>query len=95
MTPTAGTVESDWDTRIGYFWQFSELTGDRSIDDELKMMFAAIHALQTELDAINATLASNPAGELLEHSLARQARLLEQVEFRRGLGPVSTVSTQF
>ena len=47
--PTEGTVEVNDDVKIGYFSQFSELNGEKSILDVLEELFAHIHAIEEEL----------------------------------------------
>jgi len=55
--PTEGTVEVDEGVKLGYFSQFSELSGEASILDVLEQLFADIHALEKELSEIQGALA--------------------------------------
>ena len=54
--PNEGTVELDPDIRIGYFSQFSELTGTSSIQNVLDDLFIEIHTLEESLLEIEIAL---------------------------------------
>jgi ATP-binding cassette subfamily F protein 3 len=82
--PSEGTIEIDPGLGIGYFSQFSELSGDRTILETLDELFTDIHALEAELAEINAALARPPEGTALERLLHRQADLFEEMERRDG-----------
>jgi ATP-binding cassette subfamily F protein 3 len=83
-TPDTGSAEVEAGARIGYFSQFSELDGNLTVYEILDALFADIHALETELLAVEETFASGPQGRELERLLDRQARLLAEIEQRDG-----------
>ncbi len=83
IEPTAGTVTLDDGLRIGYFSQFSELDGTATITEVLDELFADIHAVQAELDAIEATMADEATygdEDALNRCIHRQAELFEEME---------------
>ena len=82
--PTKGVVEIDAAIRIGYFSQFSELSGEQTILEVLDGLFAGIHAIEAELDEIAAALAAPQQDGALNRLLNRQAALLEEMERRGG-----------
>jgi ATPase subunit of ABC transporter with duplicated ATPase domains len=82
--PTEGVVEIEDAVRIGYFSQFSELSGEDTILEVLEGLFADIHAIEAELAEINAALAMPPDGAALDRLLNRQAELFEEMERREG-----------
>ncbi len=81
---TEGTVEVDEGVKIGYFSQFSELSGQMSILDVLEELFADIQAIEEELLEIEIALEESPRGDELVKLLDRQAKLLEEMEQREG-----------
>ena len=91
--PTAGAVEIEQGTRIGYFSQFSELSGTCSINDELELLFADVHALEAALAAVDGTLATDLEGAALDEAVSRQAALLEQMEARGGWSYTHRIDT--
>jgi ATPase subunit of ABC transporter with duplicated ATPase domains len=82
--PTDGTIETEPDLRIGYFSQFSTLSGEKSISAVLDELFAHIHVLEGELLEIQIALESSPPPECLEGLLNRQAALFEAMEHAQG-----------
>lgn len=82
--PTEGTVEVADNLRIGYFSQFSELSGDDSIQAVLSALFADIRQIETELQTIEAALQEKQTAQQLDELLARYADLTEQMEHRDG-----------
>jgi len=82
--PTEGTVEVDEGVKIGYFSQFSELSGEISILDVLEGLFADIQTIEEELLEIEIALEKSPRGDKLVRLLDRQAELLEEMEQREG-----------
>ena len=50
--PTAGTVEVDEGIRIGYFSQFSELSGETTILEVLDELFTDVHAIEEGLQPL-------------------------------------------
>jgi ATPase subunit of ABC transporter with duplicated ATPase domains len=83
-TPTEGTVEVDEGVRIGYFSQFSELSGEATILEVLEGLFAEIHAIEEELLEIEIELEESPPEPELNRLLNRQAKLFEEMERREG-----------
>ena len=82
--PNEGTVELDPDLRIGYFSQFSELTGTSSILNVLDELFAEIHTLEESLLEVEIALEGKPIGDELNRLLLRQADILSQIENQDG-----------
>ncbi len=81
--PTEGTVEVDDGVKIGYFSQFSQLDGTRSIVEVLDEVFVEIHALEETMLEVEIAFEGNPQGAALDRLVARQAEILEAME-RRG-----------
>jgi ATPase subunit of ABC transporter with duplicated ATPase domains len=82
--PNEGTVELDPDIRIGYFSQFSELTGTSSIQNVLDDLFAEIHTLEESLEEVEIALEKGLIGNDLNRLLLRQADILAQIENQDG-----------
>src|SRR6185312_1546071 len=66
-----GSVTIALGTRIGYFSQFSELGGDRSVEQVLEDVFADLRDVEAELRVVEAALAVGGSG-------GAQAALLER-----------------
>jgi len=78
--PSDGTVEIEPNIRVGYFSQFSRLSGEDTVLEVLDRLFADVHAIEAELDQIGAALAK-PSDEVeLNRLLHRQAELLEAMD---------------
>ena len=84
LEPVQGSVTLAHGTRIGYFSQFSELTGERTVVEELEEVFAGVRGLQDELDAVAAALAAGPEAREQARLLDRHDALSEQIEQRGG-----------
>jgi ATPase subunit of ABC transporter with duplicated ATPase domains len=82
IEPSAGRVEQELGVTIGYFSQFSELNGSRSIQEELEDVFAEVRKWEAELDQISAKLEQPDAD--FETLLERQAELIELMNHRDG-----------
>jgi ATPase subunit of ABC transporter with duplicated ATPase domains len=82
--PDAGSVEVDPGTQIGYFSQFSQLSGELSIEQVLDGLFADIHALEARLTQVERALAEPMPPEDLQRALLAQADLLDEMERRDG-----------
>jgi ATP-binding cassette subfamily F protein 3 len=83
--PTEGSVEVDQGVRLGYFSQFSELSGEATILEVLDDLFADIHAIEEELLEIEIALEEEaPQADKLARLIHRQAELLEEMERREG-----------
>jgi ATP-binding cassette subfamily F protein 3 len=82
--PSAGTVEIEAGVRIGYFSQFSQLSGQHTVMEVLDRLFANVHAIEAELDQIGDALANPSADAGLDSLLHRQAELFEAMERCQG-----------
>ena len=71
--PSEGRVEVDDGLRIGYFSQFSELSGAACIEDVLRDLFAHIETTESQLRQTEEALSGGPEG-------AELARLLKDYE---------------
>lgn len=94
LVPDEGKVEVASGIRVGYFSQFSTLDDDKSIQQILEDVFADIRAIESELEALSATL-SDPdidAGKM-ERGLERQAVLLEEMDHRDGWSYATEIET--
>ncbi|WP_020579925.1 ABC-F family ATP-binding cassette domain-containing protein [Actinopolymorpha alba] len=79
-SPDSGTVDITEGISIGYFSQFSELSGDASVLEVLDALFADVHAVEKELADIETALGNVADDSTMSHLLARQAALFEQME---------------
>ena len=82
--PTEGQIERNEDLRIGYFSQFSELSGDVSIEQVLEDVFASVKAVEASLRQTEEALARNPEGRELDRLLDEYQTLMAEVEHRDG-----------
>lgn len=82
--PTSGRVEIDPQVKIGYFSQFSELSGSLSVQQELEMCFEQVARIERELQEIGDKLGLSPDDNEMEELLARQAELFEQMDHLDG-----------
>jgi len=81
LAPTTGTVTVEDGIRIGYFSQFSELDGSRSVMDVLDDIFAEVRAVEAELATIDTAMADETtAADELDRLVDRQAELFEAME---------------
>lgn len=80
IQPDSGTVTVEEGLKIGYFSQFSELDGTATITQVLDGLFADVHAVQAELDAIDQALAAGPAADEMDRLINRQAELFAEME---------------
>ncbi|MDO9397371.1 MAG: ABC-F family ATP-binding cassette domain-containing protein [Herbiconiux sp.] len=93
LEPTSGTVDVTRGTSIGYFSQFSELDGERSIRDILSDHFAAVHETQARLDAIGEQLAHPLADDAMTALLTEQGELFERMDAIDGWSYENTIDT--
>jgi ATPase subunit of ABC transporter with duplicated ATPase domains len=93
IEPTAGSVDVTLGTTIGYFSQFSELDGDRSIRSILGDHFAAVHETQARLDAIGEQLAQPMDDERMTALLTEQGELFERMDAIDGWSFENTIDT--
>lgn len=82
--PVEGSVEINQGVRMGYFSQFSELSGNVSIDHFLDGLFEDIHTIEDHLAEIETKLSGSPADTELNSLLQRQAELLAEMDHRDG-----------
>jgi ATP-binding cassette subfamily F protein 3 len=80
VEPTDGTVSVDQGLEIGYFSQFSELSGESTVLDVLLEVTAPIHAVEQALRELELALEREPTGKELDQLLDRQASLFEEME---------------
>jgi len=94
LEPTGGTVDITLGTTVGYFSQFSELDGERSIRDILGDHFAAVHETQARLDAIGEQLGDPDLdGDTMTVLLTEQADLFERMDALDGWSYENTIDT--
>ena len=75
--PDSGEVDVTADATVGYFSQFSTLSGGMSIREILDELFPEVHAVDKELREVEAAMAE---AEDIDKLIARQSELLEQME---------------
>ena len=80
VQPDSGTVTVEDGLKIGYFSQFSELDGSQTITEVLDGLFANVHAVQAELDAIDAALGAGPDADAMDTLINRQAELFAEMD---------------
>jgi ATPase subunit of ABC transporter with duplicated ATPase domains len=98
LEPTNGTVDLTLGTSIGYFSQFSELDGERSIRDTLSDHFEAVHQTQARLDEIGEALADPALGapgtaDTMTALLTEQGELFERMDAIDGWSYENTIDT--
>ena len=93
LEPTSGTVDVTLGTTIGYFSQFSELDGERSIRDILSDHFEEVHETQARLDAIGMQLAEPLADDTMTALLTEQGELFERMDAIDGWSYENTIDT--
>jgi len=82
--PDEGEVDVTQGVRLGYFSQFSDLSGTDSIQQILEALFADLRAVETELDQIGSALQTVTDMDEMTALIDRQAHLLEEMEHRGG-----------
>ncbi|MBT3267109.1 ABC-F family ATP-binding cassette domain-containing protein [Candidatus Poribacteria bacterium] len=75
--PDSGAVDVTADASVGYFSQFSTLSGGMSIREILDGLFPEVHALDKELREVEAAMAE---ADDIDKLITRQSALLEQME---------------
>lgn len=75
--PDDGTVDITDGIKIGYFSQFSELDSETTVHDELVALFPEVHALEAEMDEVNAGFLDGPDEAEMMRLVDRQSELLE------------------
>ena len=82
--PTQGTIDLDEGVRLGYFSQFSELSGAQSIQEVLITCFADIQAIEEEMLEIEIALEEASPKADSTPLLTRYDGLMEQMNRRDG-----------
>ncbi len=82
--PTSGRVEIDPQVQIGYFSQFSELSGGLSVQQELEACFEQVALIERELQEVGDKLGAVTDDSEMNALLARQAELFEQMDHLDG-----------
>jgi ATPase subunit of ABC transporter with duplicated ATPase domains len=78
--PDDGTVDITDEVKLGYFSQFSELDSETTIQAELVALFPEVHALEAEMNEVNAGFVAGPDEAEMMRLVERQAELLEGQE---------------
>ena len=82
--PSGGEIEVAGDLRIGYFSQFSELSGEASIESLLREVFEPIQRIEADLADVTRALAEGAVGERQNGLLKRYEALTAEMEHRDG-----------
>ena len=82
--PSEGQIEVDEGLRLGYFSQFSELSGDRSIEDVLHDLFTLIKTTEARLRQTENLLSQEPEGDELNQLLKQYDSLMAEVDAQGG-----------
>ncbi len=82
--PSEGEIEVAADLRIGYFSQFSELSGEASIESVLREVFESIRRIEANLADVARALAEGGAGDRQDRLLKRYEALTAEMEHRDG-----------
>jgi ATP-binding cassette subfamily F protein 3 len=82
--PTSGKVEIDPQVKIGYFSQFSEMSGGLSVQQELEMCFEQVTLIEQELKEVGEKLGQVTDPGEMDGLLSRQAELFDQMEHLDG-----------
>ena len=82
--PEEGTVEVEPGIKLGYFSQFSELSGEKTILQVLDELFADIHELEYALLEVEVAMEAGPGEPEMNRLLLRQAGLLDEMQHRDG-----------
>ena len=91
--PSEGTIEIEAGVRIGYFSQFSRLSGQDTVIEVLERLFAHVHAIEAELGEIGDALAASPTDVELDRLLHRQAELFEAMDRCEGWTYTNRIDT--
>ncbi|MBE0697768.1 MAG: ABC-F family ATP-binding cassette domain-containing protein, partial [Anaerolineaceae bacterium] len=79
--PSQGTVEVEPGVKIGYFSQFSELSGEKTVLQVLDDLFEPIHALEYALLEVEEGIeSSDTPPDQVNRLLHRQADLLDEMQ---------------
>ncbi|MEQ1507701.1 MAG: ABC-F family ATP-binding cassette domain-containing protein [Myxococcota bacterium] len=81
LAPAEGVVTVEDGVKLGYFSQFSELDGSRSILEVLGDVFAEVHAVEAALASVEAAMGDDATGaDAVDRLVERQAELLSEME---------------
>ena len=89
----SGSVEIEPGTKIGYFSQFSELLGEKSVTQVLEELFEAVHALEYALLEVESALEAEQSALNLDRLLLKQANLLEEMQHLDGWNYQNKIDT--
>jgi ATP-binding cassette subfamily F protein 3 len=93
VVPDQGSVTLPPGLRVGYFSQFSELTGTETVREVLEAVFADLRALEAALRQTEDALAGSPAKQEEAALLDRHAALLADFEQRGGWAYQTEIET--
>ena len=82
--PSEGEIEVAADLRIGYFSQFSELSGEASIESVLQEVFEPVRRIEADLADVARALAEDAPGDAQDRLLKRYETLTAEMEYRDG-----------
>ena len=82
--PSEGEIEVAADLRIGYFSQFSELSGEASIESVLREVFEPIRRIEADLADVARALGEGAVGDRQKGLLKRYEALTAEMEYRDG-----------
>ena len=79
-TPDSGTIDITDGIEIGYFSQFSELSGTASVLEELTALFSEVHETEAELAQISEQIGQSPDDKEMARLIDRQGELFETMQ---------------
>jgi ATPase subunit of ABC transporter with duplicated ATPase domains len=82
--PTDGTIEIDEGLTLGYFSQFSELSGDLTITETLNDLFSHIHDIESNLRETEEAMGQNPESKELDQLMKQYDTLNAEMERHEG-----------
>ena len=82
--PSGGEMEVAANLRIGYFSQFSELSGEASIESVLRKVFEPIQRIEADLADVARALGEGGTGDRQDGLLKRYEALTAEMEHRDG-----------
>ena len=91
--PSQGTVELEPGVELGYFSQFSELSGEKSVEQVLDDLFEDIHNLEYALLEVESALEDGPPEAELNRLLYKQSALLDDMQRGEGWTYANKIDT--
>jgi len=82
--PSGGEIGVAADLRVGYFSQFSELSGEASIESVLREVFEPIRRIEADLADVARALGEGAVGDRQKGLLKRYEALTAEMEYRDG-----------